>query len=256
MIDPVGDHFKALERGWRSELPANEWLIIRVDGRAFHTYTRGLEKPFSAPLMASMDHTATVLAREVQGAVLGYVQSDEISIVVAPHALADPGGVWFGGSVQKIVSISASAATGAFNSHFGSTMGWSRWAMFDARVFSLTDTAEVEAYLRWRQADCTRNAISMLSEHYIGKKNLKNVKTGERVRLLADAGVQLADVNPRFHLGGLTYPVTAPEEVTFTHKQTLVEETTVAMRRRWVIEPTERIGTWFRDRHTDVIAEV
>jgi tRNA(His) guanylyltransferase len=256
MIDPVGDHFKALERDWRSILPANEWIVIRVDGRAFHTYTRGLEKPFSEPLMASMDHTATVLAREVQGAVLGYVQSDEISIVVAPHPLGDPGGVWFGGSLQKIASISASAATGAFNSHFGSTMGWSRWAMFDARVFPLADPTEVDGYLRWRQADCTRNAISMLSEHYIGKKKLKSVKTGERVRLLAEAGVNVSDVNRRFVLGGLTYPVTAPEEVTFTHKQTLEEQTTVALRRRWVLEPTERVGTWFREHAVPDIAAV
>lgn len=250
MIDPTGDIMKGFERDWRSELPADQWLIIRVDGKAFHTYTRGLQKPFSAPLMASMDHTATVLAREVQGAALGYVQSDEISIVVAPHALGDPGGVWFGGSVQKIASISASAATGAFNSHFGSTMGWSKWAMFDARVFALPDSTRVAEYLRWRQADCTRNAISMLSEHYIGKKKLQGVKTGERIRLLIDMGIGIADIDQRFFLGGLTHPVTTPEEVSFVHKETQIKKTTMAMRRRWVIEPIKGIGLWFRD-HVD-----
>jgi len=256
MIDPTGDIMKAFEREWRTTLPADQWLVIRVDGKAFHTYTRGLEKPFSVPLMASMDHTATVLAREVQGAVLGYVQSDEISIVVAPHALGNPGGVWFGGSVQKIASIAASAATGAFNSHFGSAMGWARWAMFDARVFAVPDPADVRAYLRWRQADCTRNAISMLSEHHIGKKKLQGVKTGERVGLLDDVGISLADIDQRFMLGGLTYPVTAEEEVTFIHKETQIEETSVAMRRRWVIEPIPHISTWFHDRFPAVPVEV
>lgn len=124
-------------------------------------------------------------------------------------------------------------------------MGWGRWAMFDARVFTLPMSDDVGAYLNWRQRDCTRNAISMLSEFYIGKANLKGVKTRERIELLSHKGVVLPEQNQRFVLGGLVYPTTSLEPVTYTRKDTQEELTTMAMRRRWDTYNVDRIGDWF-----------
>jgi tRNA(His) 5'-end guanylyltransferase len=79
---------------------------VRVDGRGFSRYTAGFQRPFDARLAADMQATAVFLAEQVEGAVLAYVQSDEISVVLAPcqdH--------WYGGQVQKIASITAALAT-------------------------------------------------------------------------------------------------------------------------------------------------
>lgn len=88
--------------------------IVRVDGRAFHTLTRQCEKPFDERLIDSMAQTAVALCQEIDGAQLAYVQSDEISVLGVDYVTPDSE-TWFGGNVQKIVSVAASRATVAFN---------------------------------------------------------------------------------------------------------------------------------------------
>ena len=94
----LGNRMKSYEEPWRTVLPPRSYQVLRVDGRAFHSLLRGAAKPFDFGFMAAMDDTAVALCQEVQGAVFGYVQSDEIS-VLAVDFTGPNSQPWFGGEV-------------------------------------------------------------------------------------------------------------------------------------------------------------
>src|SRR5882724_7672228 len=113
--DTLGDRMKAdYENRTRFLLPRRTYTVIRVDGKAFHTYTRNCRRPFDEDLMSAMDAAMAGLCASIEGARLGYVQSDEISIVVTDFGSTQTE-AWFDGNVQKIASITASIATVHFN---------------------------------------------------------------------------------------------------------------------------------------------
>ena len=92
-------------------------VIIQIDGRAFHTFTRGFKKPFDQVLMAAMRYTAEYLCRNIQGCVLAYTQSDEINLLLIDYEKLETS-PWFDNRVQKLASIAASMATNYFNQIF------------------------------------------------------------------------------------------------------------------------------------------
>src|SRR6476620_4819651 len=114
MKDEMGDRFKRYESTFKSQLNRRTYTIIRVDGKAFHTYTKGLTRPFDEGLIEDMNATAVYLCENIQGAKLGYVQSDEISILVTDFDRLESQ-LYFDGEVQKVSSITASLATAKFN---------------------------------------------------------------------------------------------------------------------------------------------
>lgn len=61
------------EQRAQSFLPRRTWTLIRIDGRAFHTYTHGCTRPYDRELMKDMDATAAALCNEIDGARLAYV---------------------------------------------------------------------------------------------------------------------------------------------------------------------------------------
>lgn len=158
------------ENRTRFMLPRRTYTIIRVDGRAFHTWTRGLDRPYSTDLMAAMDATALALCNECAGAQLAYVQSDEISVLLADFAKIDTH-AWFDNNLQKLCSISASIATATFNRFWFEKP----LAHFDSRVFQIPDPVEVENYFVSRQKDAVRNSVAMLAQHYCSPKELHGV---------------------------------------------------------------------------------
>lgn len=171
-------------------------VIVRIDGRAFHTFTKGFQKPFDEVLMKSMQTTMKYLCENVQGCVLGYTQSDEISLLLIDYQNLNSG-AWFDNEVQKICSISASMATMIFNKEFNriaktyiyETMkAWNisddekkyiktlekamiKGAMFDSRAFNIPKE-EVTNYFYWRQLDATRNSIEMVGQAYFSHNEL------------------------------------------------------------------------------------
>jgi len=161
----LDDRMKLYERSVGTKLMPRCPAIIRVDGRAFHTFTRGMEKPFDTNLNELMVHVAAKLCAEIHTARMAYAQSDEISILLTDYNRFNTQ-QWFDGKVQKIVSIAASIATEAFNRKvphlFDGDMHW-RSAHFDARVFSLPKE-EVCNYFVWRQKDAVRNSIQSLGQ--------------------------------------------------------------------------------------------
>ncbi len=153
--DSLGDRMKRYERAHNVTLPPRMPLIVRVDGRAFHTWTRGCEKPFDVVLMSLMDRVAMDLCKGIDGAQFAYVQSDEISVLVHNYKrfASQP---WLDNRLQKVCSLSAAIASASLTINAGKV------AHFDARAFVLPE-CEVANYFLWRQQDATRNSIQMLA---------------------------------------------------------------------------------------------
>ena len=170
-------------------------VIIRVDGRSFHTFTKGFKKPFDDILVKTMQDTMKYLCENIQGCVLGYTQSDEISLVLTDYAELTTD-AWFGNNLQKMCSISASMATLAFNKAFTRNISkqskrfyteyleekdasyietleiaMNKGAMFDSRVFTIPKE-EVCNALIWRQQDATRNSIQSVGQANFSQKEL------------------------------------------------------------------------------------
>lgn len=169
--DSLGDRMKAYEAVTQTSLPRRTYAVMRLDGRAFHSYVKKIKatKPFDLELMAKMNMLAQYLCEKIQGAQFAYVQSDEISILITDFEKVDTQS-WFGGNVQKMVSISASEATAyfnSFNSH-GDPI-----ATFDSRVFTIPDPVEVYNCFLWRMRDWERNSIQMLARDSFSHKELQ-----------------------------------------------------------------------------------
>lgn len=179
-------------------------VIVRLDMRAGHTFTRGLKKPFDEIFVKSMQATMKHLCENIQGCVLGYTQSDEITLVLVDYQTLTTD-AWFDYSVQKVCSISASMATIAFNRTFvqecykATTNFYDAWnttkeekkyidvinqkpwtATFDSRCFSIPKE-EVCNCLIWRQQDATRNSIQSVGQAHFSHKEL-NEKTCENIQ--------------------------------------------------------------------------
>lgn len=190
-FDSLGDRMKDnYESRTQSRLLRRSYNVIRIDGKAFHTFTRGMEKPFDVGLIENMNSTAEDLCKDIQNSVIGYVQSDEISILMADFNTLQTD-AWYDGNVQKIVSVAASIATASFNKHKmqrelrnGSIKSIPIMAKFDARVFTLPNKEEVINYFIWRQQDATRNSISSVAQSMFSHKELHGKSTNEMQEMI------------------------------------------------------------------------
>lgn len=210
--DALGTRMKKYEYVTRTHLVNRCPVIVRLDGKAFHTFTRGFQKPFDEVLVKAMQETMKYLCENIQGCVLGYTQSDEITLVLVDYKKIDSC-AWFDYNIQKCASVSASMATLAFNRAFTKAFDeWGRanlpdWdigctnkpvdenllklchiyhkaqtkgAMFDSRVFNIPKE-EVTNCVLWRQNDATRNSIEMVghanfSQNQLHKKSCNEIQ--------------------------------------------------------------------------------
>jgi tRNA(His) guanylyltransferase len=175
--DSLGDRMKGYELATRACLPRRLPVIVRVDGKAFHTYTRNLASPFDHAFIDAMDRVAVRLCENMDGAAVAYVQSDEISILMHGYRRHESQ-PWFDNEIQKIVSVSASLAAGAMTQLSAGLFGDIRPAAFDARAFVLPE-AEVCNYFVWRQQDATRNSIQMLGRSLYSHRECNGKNTSE-----------------------------------------------------------------------------
>ena len=196
--DSLGDRMKGYENISRIYLTRRTPIIIRIDGKAFHSFTRGFARPFDDVLIKSMQDTAKYLCENVMGCKLAYTQSDEISLLLVDYEKIETQ-AWFDNNLQKIVSVAASMATMAFNQAFKDNIinyidshinidgslkdglfeytdtlikAKNKGAMFDARAFILPKE-EVNNYFIWRQQDATRNSIQMVAQSNFSHKELQ-----------------------------------------------------------------------------------
>ena len=173
--DSLGDRMKGYEDLYRIKLMKRVPIIIRIDGKAFHTYLKDAKKPFDVRVTYAMCQAAQAIIREIGGtARLAYTQSDECSVVIN-NALDINTSAWFDNNLQKMVSVAASVFTTRFNKIYGKLGNNLEYANFDARAFVLPDLSELVNYLVWRQQDATRNSIRMYASTMFSHKELDGV---------------------------------------------------------------------------------
>lgn len=161
---------KRYEQASKTYLTRRMPVVIRIDGKAFHTFTRGFKRPFDDLFRYVMKDTMKYLCENIQGCVLGYTQSDEITLVLVDYK-THTSEAWFDYSVQKMCSVGASMATMAFNRFFSEIISTEKsqevyakvqnQAMFDCRVFNVPKE-DVCNNLIWRQQDAIRNSIQLV----------------------------------------------------------------------------------------------
>lgn len=173
-MDDLGDRMKKYEKAWSNNLPPNSWVVMRLDGRAFHTWTRRARKPFDDRVIESMRHATGRLAEEIPGFKIGYTQSDEATIVFTDTDNYNSE-LWFGGKIQKIVSVAASSFTSYFTQYhslFEEPVNM-KSPTFDCRVFSMPKD-DVPNIIFWRQKDWERNSLQMYARSIFSHKDLFN----------------------------------------------------------------------------------
>lgn len=196
MKDPIGDRMKSnYETITKTRLVRRMPVIIRIDGKAFHTYTKGFEKPFDTKIVGAMQVATNYLCNNVQGCVLGYTQSDEISLLLIDYKKFDTS-AWFDNEIQKIVSIAASMATMKFNQMIEEKP----CAIFDARAFNIPKE-EVCNYFVWRQRDGIRNAINSMAQSKFPHKQLQGKSTKEVEEMLYEVGYDYNNLDEDLRIG-------------------------------------------------------
>lgn len=226
--DDLGTRMKAFyENIPKTKLMRRTPVAIRIDGKAFHTFTRGFQKPFDEVLIKTMQDTMKYLCENIQGCVLGYTQSDEITLILVDYKKLTSS-AWFDYEVQKVCSIAASMATIAFNKYFSENINSEycvfddelldgdfnpnykneylidlytthikasyKGAMFDARCFNIPKE-EVANLIYWRQLDATRNSIQMVGQANFSQKELQN-KSCDQIQdmLMTQNGINWNDI--------------------------------------------------------------
>ena len=263
--DSLGDRMKKYEYETRKYLERKQPVIIRIDGKAFHSFTRGLKKPFDDIFVKTMQDTMKYLCENVQGCVLGYTQSDEITLVLVDYQNREAS-AWFDNNIQKMVSVSASMATLAFNKawhenirtislpatfDFMSDEKKSYWlkkyhtyhdkewkATFDSRVFTLPKE-EVVNCLIWRQQDATRNSIQSVGQANFSHKELHGKNCSDiQDMLILEKGINWNDYSATLKRGSCC--VKKPFKINEGTEQE-------AVRNKWVIDNEIPIFTQDKD---------
>ena len=219
---PVRDDLGVRMKTFYEQIPKTKLMrrcpvALRIDGKAFHTFTRGFQKPFDEVLIKSMQETMKYLCENIQGCVLGYTQSDEITLILVDYKKLTSS-AWFDYEVQKICSIAASMATMAFNKFFANNVGdyctytyerednsheeyehilslaIDKGAMFDCRCFNIPKE-EVTNLIYWRQLDASRNSIQMVGQANFSHKELQNKSCNEiQDMLMTQKGINWNDL--------------------------------------------------------------
>lgn len=259
---PVHDDLGCRMKDFYETIPKTKLMrrtpvAIRIDGKAFHTFTRGFQRPFDNVLIKSMQETMKYLCENIQGCVLGYTQSDEITLILVDYKKLTSS-AWFDYEVQKMCSIAASMATMAFNRAFAKNVAEitdvnpkgfpykaggefvqevfdttyletlksavERGAMFDARCFNVP-REEVTNLIYWRQLDASRNSIQMVGQAYFSHSELNN-KTCSNIQdmLMEHKGINWNDFPVHKKRGSCCI------------KEEYKDEETKSLRTRWVVD--------------------
>ena len=224
--DSLGDRMKNnYENRAKTYLTRRTPVIIRLDGKAFHSFTKGFKRPYDEIFHSAMNQTLQYLCENIQGCKFGYTQSDEITLVLTDYDTLTTDG-WFDYSVQKMCSVSASMATMAFNQYFAIEAhkyendvheAWNvsdddykycdtlrkkmHSAMFDSRCFNIPEE-EVTNCIIWRQQDATRNAIQMLGQCNFSHKELDGKSCDDiQDMLMTQKGINFNDMPTEFKRG-------------------------------------------------------
>lgn len=196
MIDKLGDRMKLYEQmeAGRKLMPGLP-ICVRVDGRAFHTFTRGMKRPYDKDMSAAMIETMKFLVEQTD-ACIGYVQSDEISLV-----LSDIKAPMFDGKIAKLNSVIASMATAKFNEVIHKSYPNKPLAFFDCRCWNVPNRTEAVNNILWREFDATKNSISMAARSVYSDAQLLGKNGSEKQDMLMEKGINWNDYPVFFKRG-------------------------------------------------------
>lgn len=186
--DTLGDRMKMYEaESLHNDQRSDKYVMIRLDGNHFHTWIKkaGLKKPFDNRMIRAMQQTTLELCKSIPTCIMGYCQSDEISLVLkrGENENSEP---WFSNRVQKLCSISASICAVAFNEAIREQFGeeWIEPGYFDSRVIFLPTLDEVFNCLIWRQNDCIKNSVASYAQSMFSPKQLIGKKRDEMIDMM------------------------------------------------------------------------
>lgn len=231
--DSLGTRMKVYEDAFRTHLPIRMPVILRIDGKAFHTYTKGCKKPVDDGLIECMNDTAIALCKGVQGCQMAYVQSDEISLLLVNYKNLDSGS-WFENNLQKMVSVSASMAAAKFTSLSSTIFDETKIATFDSRAFVLPKE-DVCNYFVWRQQDCVRNSVQMLARSLYSHKQCDNKNIAQLQELCFQKGVNWNDCPTSQKRGRCIVKVELNKPVTWNGKGPVMAEQQWVTRSEWTV---------------------
>lgn len=239
----LAKRMKGYENCYRIYLPRRSAVIVRIDGRAFHNFTKGFVRPYDEVFAWAMQETTRQLCENISGCKFAYQQSDEISLVLTDYETinTEP---WFNNNLQKIVSISSAMATLYFRQNFleaivsidgcneNCTVHFEAYGkklcVFDSRAFILP-REEVVNYFYWRQLDCIRNSIQMAGQSNFSHRELQNKNCNEiQEMLFSQKGINWAkDYPPEFRNGSACY-----KKLT----DVIIPDGTTIQRNKWFID--------------------
>jgi len=228
--DSLGDRMKTFENAFRHSLPIRMPIMARIDGKAFHSYTKGCERPFDTKLESVMNDTAKYLCENIQGAKLAYIQSDEISILINNYESLDSG-QWFENNIQKMASVTAGMASGVFTSLSHHIFGATKLAVFDSRFWILPKEEVCNAFL-WRQQDNTRNSVQMLARSLVSHKECTNKNNSQLQEMCFKKGSNWNDLPTARKRGRCIVKVS--KEIDVVNRRTNLPEK--AIRSNWEID--------------------
>ncbi len=203
----IGDYFKET---YESEdfkyIKPKQNVVIRLDGVAFHTYTKAFKKPFDMQLSEAMVETAKYLCENIHGCVMAYTQSDEISLLINDFS-SEKIQPWFGYKRDKIISVATSMCTVFFNDFIKSHADHIqetrlvRPAFFDARILVVKED-DIPGYFKWRLMDALRNSKLSFGTGYLSHRQLHDMNTSEIVDRIKEefgfAWIDLPQIHKRF----------------------------------------------------------
>ena len=186
--DDFGKRMKTYENSYRFTLPRRMPVILRIDGCHFHTFTKGMDKPFDDKLIEAFWETCKFLGENIMGAKLIYHQSDEISILITNYDTIQTDS-WFSNNLQKMASVSASMAAAKFNEVIRKSYPDKELAFFDSRAWVIPQD-EVNNYFTWRQQDASKNSISMAAFANFAHKDLHGLSGNQlQEKLFSEKGI-------------------------------------------------------------------
>ena len=247
--NPLAVKFKSKEQDLQSTLPTKSIVGIRLDGRAFHTFTKQnkFRRPYDEALMDTMNKTARfIMEKALSGVMFGYAQSDEITIFFT-DTVTDRSQLPFDGKVAKLLSICASAASVGFLRNMPDCEGY---PMFDARLFLLDSLDEVQEYMDWRRLDARKNAVTMAAEMVATRTELHGLSNKGRLDLLKGTDYEVLPED--FMNGRLILRTNVTKNPVWVDKRTGIIKTMEISAQEWAVQPafrdkTEEVVNSFRD---------
>lgn len=243
-MDSLGDRMKRYEDVTRNYLVPKSYVLLRVDGKAFHSYTKNLTRPFDTALIEDLDNTWLYLCQNIQNTKLGYAQSDEFSLLLTDFDSINTE-QYFGGNIQKICSVVASMAAAKFNQlrlkRYVETRSLMpdrpdvQLGVFDCRVWNIPSHIEVYNYYLWRYQDCVRNSLSSVAYANFSHKELNGKNSAAKHEMLMEKGINWSKMDESLKNGRF-----------FVRKEILCkplngDKPEPFIRHKWFIEPGFKI---------------